>query len=195
MHYNKFTWKDHLIEFFNDWMGKETVVVDGQIVSEMSSILGASHNFDIIEEEQAVSFILVTKMDEGGSVFIDLYEEDKILYQNIPANLSSFSLKKRFRDKRQIEKLIDAFELEEAEKILLELIPQNNNDPELYYFLSRIYSVKEEKEKGFAYLVRALEINLEETQKILSDPMLAYLRLQADFDLLVEKFGLSKRRT
>lgn len=67
---------ENKIEFFNSMLGKETVKVNGEIVSTKSSISGAEHLFTISENNKMVDCKLVTGLSMNG-VAIDLYKDGK----------------------------------------------------------------------------------------------------------------------
>lgn len=67
---------DSKIELHNSWLGKETLIVDGQKVSEKHSITGASHRFTIRENGQEKQAQLSTKLTINGAIF-DLYVDNK----------------------------------------------------------------------------------------------------------------------
>ncbi len=72
---------DNKIEVFNSFLGKETVKVNGEIVSEIYSILGATHVFKIKENEQDVVCKLVIGFGFSG-VVIDLYKDEKPIIES-----------------------------------------------------------------------------------------------------------------
>ena len=67
---------DSKIELHNSLLGKETVIVDGQVISEKYSITGASHRFTIRENGQEKHAQLSTKLTINGAIF-DLYVDNK----------------------------------------------------------------------------------------------------------------------
>ncbi len=192
MQYGKVKVGEHLIEIFNDWTGKETVVLDGQIVSQASSVFGTSHSFDVEENNELIPYLLTTKLDQSTmAVTFDVLKEGKIIYDDIPLPYSLFTLKKRFSKKKEAEAHLNEFELEEALAKLKKVLKHSPNDPEVHLYLARIYSVQEATEKGFDHLRQSLDNNLIEPHKILQDPMLAFLRMQEGFTELLDEFGIS----
>jgi len=67
---------DSKIELFNTLLGKETIIVDGQVISEKYSITGANHRFTIRENGQDMQAQLSTKLTINGAIF-DLYVDNK----------------------------------------------------------------------------------------------------------------------
>jgi len=50
------------LTFDNTIWGKETVKLNGVVVSEKTSIWGSEHNFDVIEENKIVTYKVIIKM-------------------------------------------------------------------------------------------------------------------------------------
>ncbi len=80
---------DSKIELFNSWIGKETIIVDGQIISEKYSITGASHRFTIRENGQEKHAQLSTKLTINGAIF-DLYVDNKPVIEIPESNGSAY---------------------------------------------------------------------------------------------------------
>ena len=74
----------NIIELFNTILGKETVKVNGKIVSEKRSLKGTEHIFKINKN----TYRLTTGMNINGVVF-SLYENDKPIIE-IPKNKFAF---------------------------------------------------------------------------------------------------------
>ena len=64
------------IEIFNSYLGKETIKVNGEIVSEKSSITGATHTFKIVENDRKVDCKLILGYGANG-VVMDLYKDNE----------------------------------------------------------------------------------------------------------------------
>jgi hypothetical protein len=62
------------IEFFNSmWSGKETIKVDGEVVSAKHSFWGTSHYFQVIGPDgEPIDFELRTGMNNGFGVSVDI---------------------------------------------------------------------------------------------------------------------------
>jgi hypothetical protein len=67
---------DSIIEIHNSWQGKETILVDGQKVSEKNSMSGAYHSFTILDNGKEKLVELSTKLNLSG-VFFSLYVDKK----------------------------------------------------------------------------------------------------------------------
>ena len=72
---------DNKIEVFNSILGKETIKVNDEIVSEKYSMLGTEHLFKIKENEQDVDCKLITGFGFNGVVF-DLYKNEKPIIES-----------------------------------------------------------------------------------------------------------------
>ena len=59
-------------------------------------------------------------------------------------------------------------------------------DPEIWFHLACAYSVLENIEDGFSCLKKAVENKLDNTEMILTHGMLAFLRIQDEFDDFLE---------
>jgi len=63
------------IEIFNSYLGKETIMLNGKIVSEKNSIRGAKHIFKMLENDRQVSCKLNLGYGANG-VVMDLYVDN-----------------------------------------------------------------------------------------------------------------------
>ena len=61
---------DSVIEIHNSWQGKETIIVDGQKVSEKNSMSGAYHSFTILDngKEKLVELDLIEAKIQENSI-------------------------------------------------------------------------------------------------------------------------------
>jgi hypothetical protein len=82
---------DNKIEVFNSFLGKETIKVNGEIVSEIYSIFGASHIFKIKENDQDVVCKLIIGYGFNG-VVIDLYKDEKPIIESPKKGCLTFFL-------------------------------------------------------------------------------------------------------
>jgi len=65
-------YQNQKIEFYNTWLGKETIIVDGLIVSSKRSLLGAEHCFSIHHNGIVKQCSFNTSFGYGGIVY-DFY--------------------------------------------------------------------------------------------------------------------------
>lgn len=64
------------IEVFNSFIGRETIVLNGKVVSEKNSITGATHHFKMIENDQEVACKFIFGYGLNG-VVMSLYKDNK----------------------------------------------------------------------------------------------------------------------
>ncbi len=76
MKYTTLNLGENRIEIYNSLLGKETIKVNGKIVSEKYSIFGAKHKFKVIENGNEVNCKIDIGFGINGVVF-DLYKDDK----------------------------------------------------------------------------------------------------------------------
>jgi hypothetical protein len=72
---------ENKIEVFNSLLGRETIKVNGEIVSQKYSIFGAEHNFIIKENEESVEYKIDFGFGFNGVVF-DLYRNSKPIVES-----------------------------------------------------------------------------------------------------------------
>jgi hypothetical protein len=70
---------DAVIEIENSLMGKETILYNGEVVSEFSSVLGGTHRFEVIEKGETVRYEVRVSIKALLRVGFDIYRNDKIL--------------------------------------------------------------------------------------------------------------------
>lgn len=85
------------------------------------------------------------------------------------------------------------FELDGAEKDLLEAMKINSEDIDTHYTLASIYSLSENKDKAYYHLQQAVDLGMKNLEKINTDDALAFLRVQDDFDEF-KKSGFRQKR-
>lgn len=76
MKFTTITLGTNKIEVFNSFIGKETIVLNGKVVSEKNSITGATHHFKMIENEQEVACKFIFGYGANG-VVMSLYKDNK----------------------------------------------------------------------------------------------------------------------
>jgi len=67
---------EHKIELFNGVGGKETLKVDGRIVSQKRSITGTEHHFKIEENGTEIPYKFITGLNMNG-ISISLYKNNE----------------------------------------------------------------------------------------------------------------------
>jgi len=200
MYYKKLIANDTIIEFNNDWSGMETVTANGRVVSQKSSVRGTNHYFTVVENRRQVRYILTSKVDMLGQVYLDLRRNGQVVHKNVHLKRGSrkeYSRGPKVKPKRTyiprnnkakesgLVKMKE-YQLEEALedfKTALKIAP---NDPEIYFNLACIYSVLEKTADGFEALKNAKKHGFKDENAILTHDMLAYLRLNGAFEEFVE---------
>lgn len=181
MQYQKIVSGDTTIEFHNNWLGEETVIVKGQIVSKKSSVWGIDHSFTVLEKGKEVKFVLTTKVDANMQVLLDLRRNKKLVVNDLPVKYGSLPKSSNKAKQEGIQKL-KAYQLKEALEDFQKALKENDEDPEIYFHLACAYSVLEQPLEGFESLAKAVEHNLQNAEMILNHDMLAFLRLHDAFE-------------
>lgn len=68
--------EENTIEVYNSFLGKETIKVNNEIVSEKSSFFGAEHNFKLHEDGKNIDCRIKIGFSINGAVF-DFYKNNK----------------------------------------------------------------------------------------------------------------------
>lgn len=182
MHYKKLESGDTIIEFHNNWLGEETIIVNGQVVSKKSSIWGAHHHFTVIEDGHHIRYVLTTKVNGNMQVFVDLKRNGELIQQDVPVNYGGSPRKpKNVAKKKGMQELYD-YDLENAIKELNKALDVDGKDPEIHFYLACAYSVQENLPMAYEHIKKAVEKRLQDTEMILNHDMLAYLRLHKGFE-------------
>lgn len=182
MQYQKLTTGNIVIEFHNNWLGQETVIVNGQIVSKESSIWGTNHHFTIMENGHAVRYILTTKVNSNMQVLLDLRRNREIVQENVPVQFGSFPKKPQNKAKKQGLLKLKEFEVKKALAEFEKALDLEPKDPEIYFHMACAYSNLEKTKEGFESLKKAVENGLQDNEMILNHDMLAYLRMHEAFE-------------
>ena len=182
MQYKKFKTEHSIIEFHNNWLGAETVIINGQIVSKKSSWMGTEHHFSIIENGNSIRYVLITKVNANMNVFIDLHRNGKVIEENVPLPFGTKPKAPKNNSKINGIKLLTEYQVSDAIKELTKALDMDIEDPEIYFYLACAYSIEEQALKGFESLKKAIENKLQNTEMILEHEMLAYLRMHDEFE-------------
>ena len=186
MHYQKITVGRTIIEFYNNWLGEETVTVNGQAVSRKSSVWGTKHHFTVVEGGHNARYILTTRINGFGQVVLDLTKNGRLLQQNIPTRHGSRpsrpSPPKVNKAKKEGLLQLRNYELESAQEKFEEALEFDPKDGEIYFHLACIFSVQEKTKKGFDAISKSVELGLTNEDAIMTHDMLAFLRIHPAFD-------------
>ncbi len=195
MYYQQIIHGELLIEFTNSWTGEETVYLNSQVVSKKSSILGTSHYFETLEAGEVVRYILTSKLGGPLGVKLDLIKNGVIIQQDISVSLGVLPSKPAVEFKQKGLAKLQQYDLAEALQEFREAEKINPKDPEIYFHLACIFSLKENAADGLAYLQKSVEYNLQNRETILTHEMLAFLRIQPEFEAFKENgFTLDQKK-
>ncbi|HRF41913.1 MAG TPA: hypothetical protein PK198_24135 [Saprospiraceae bacterium] len=188
MHYIKLKSEGTVIEFHNNWLGEETVIVGGKKVSKKSSIMGANHYFTVIENGAPVNYVLTSKVLDLTmmNVGVDLIRNGQIVYANVPLSYGTKPKSPHEELKSKALAKLIAYEIHEALDLLKHAQQLDPEDYEIYFHLACAYSNLEDVENGYANLKLAVQHGMSDHEKILNHDMLAYLRLQDPFERFQE---------
>lgn len=186
MQYQKLKQGDTIIEFHNNWLGEETVIANGQIVSKQSSIWGTNHHFTIMEDGHPVKYVLTSKVNANMQVMLDLIRNGEPVQENVVVMWGSVPPRPENKYKKEGLKLLKEYDLEEAVEKFQRALELNVKDPETYFHLACAYSLLERTNDGFMALKNALTYGLKDVEMILNHDMLAFLRMQKEFETFIE---------
>ena len=182
MQYKKLKAGQTIIEFHNSWLGEETVMVNGQVVSKKSSLWGTHHYFSTIEEGHNIRYVLTTKVNANLQVLIDLRRNGQLIMENIAVNYGTIPKKPQNTAKKAGIVKLKEYDLELALVEFQKALDVDPSDPEIYFHMACAYSVLEETEKGFEAIKLAVKNNLMELDMIFKHDMLAFLRMNDAFE-------------
>ncbi|MEM8909346.1 MAG: tetratricopeptide repeat protein [Bacteroidota bacterium] len=182
MYYQKVTIGEVIIEFHNNWLGEETVIVNGQIVSKKSSVWGTNHYFTVVEDGHAMRYILTTRVDDHMQIVMDLSQNGKLLQESIPVKYGSKPKKPGAKAKKQGLAYLKEYDLDAALEAFTKALENNPKDPEVYFHMACAYSILEKTTQGFEALKNAIDYGLLDREMILNHDMLAFLRMHDAFE-------------
>jgi len=189
MQYKSLKVNNTFIEFHNSWLGEETVIANGQLVSRKSSIMGTHHPFTIQENGKPTRYVLTTKIDGALQVFIDLRRNGEMVFEDVLVPYRFKPKRPANTEKKVGVRKLREYDIEEAVEHLKKGLDIEPDDPEIYFHLACAYSILEKPEEGFTALQMAVAKGLSDTDAILSHDMLAFLRMQEAFpDFLARDF-------
>lgn len=176
------------IEIHNNWIGVQTVLLNGKVVSKKFSFSGTNHYFSILENGEAVEYILTTKISskkqrlKSNQILVDLRCKGEIIKEDVLIEFGTTPKKENNENKTIGIERLRRYEIETAIEALKSGLAFDGNDPEIYFYLACCYSLEEKTKAGFECIKKAVENNLNDTEMILNHEMLAYLRVQDGFD-------------
>ena len=75
----EFTIDNSTIQFSNNWMGNETILVNGTPVSKKFSIFGTTHYFNIVNNGVMENYSITTKLSFKNNLVISLFKNDELM--------------------------------------------------------------------------------------------------------------------
>jgi tetratricopeptide (TPR) repeat protein len=182
MQYRKIISGNTVIEFHNNWLGEETVIANGHLVSQKSSIMGTNHFFNVMENGDTVRFMLRTRINNNMAVVLDLKRNGILVAEDIPVSLSFGIGKSQNKLKKKGLIKLKEYDLDAALEDFIKALVEDPKDPEIFFHMACAYSVQEKAEEGFEALRNSVKNNLGDTEMILNHGMLAFLRMHPAFD-------------
>jgi len=182
MQYQKVVVGETVIEFHNNWLGVETVICNGKIVSKESSIWGTNHYFTEMADGHLARYILTTKVNESMQVMLDLSRNGELIQKDIPVIFGTKPKKPINKPKKLGLVKLNAYDLDDALAFFKMALDIDPKDPEVFFHMACAYSVLEETKEGFEALKLAKAHGLSETESILTHDMLAFIRMHSSFE-------------
>ncbi len=186
MQYQQLRCGNVVIEFHNNWLGEETVTVNGQVVSKKSSVWGIDHHFSLLEDGHNVRYVLTSKFAADLTVKLDLRRNGELIHHDVTLNLNIGGTPPQNAAKKKGLKLLREYDLDDALEqfeLALDMMPQ---DPEIHFHMACIYSLTEDSEKAYASLNKAVNFNLVDKEMIFKHDMLAFIRMDEHFQAFVD---------
>jgi len=187
VYYKKIETDRCIIVYEVNWLGMETISIEGQIVSKKFSLRGTSHNFFRHENNIKIAYTLTTKESskEKNQISISIIRNNKLIVDNILVN---YETKTKETNKSKIigTKYLDEYEIDLAIEEFSKALIVNREDPEIYFFLACCYSIQEKSERGFECIIAALEYKFDNIGLLLNHEMLAFLRVQEEFKDIIK---------
>ena len=181
----------YLIEVHINWLGVQSVVINGQIVSRKFSYAGTDHVFTLFEEGLDIPYVLTTKVSSkdfllrDDEILVDLRKDGELISGNLLIRFLAGD-RKRNKYKTLGIRLLNRYEIKKAIDALNKGLEIDSNDPEIYFYLACCYSLEEKKKKCFEHIKMAVENNLNDKDLILNHDMLAFIRVQKGFEEFIK---------
>lgn len=189
MWYHKFDIDNNVIVYSMSAFGPQIIEVNGKIIARKNqNKFPNTFILDIISNNEVCNQLrLVSKMDDNaGEILLDIYNNDNPIESNVKLQGG------KFRNKFKIEgisKLKD-FDLNQALTSLkkgLTIVPY---DSEIYFNLACVYSLQENIKDGVQSLELAIKYGFTDVNEIQTNDKLAYLRIQDEYEELLNKISL-----
>jgi hypothetical protein len=165
-----------------NWLGEETVIVNGQIVSKKYSVWGTNHFFTVMEDGRQTRYILTTRVDANMQVVIDLSKNGQLIEEGVSVPFGSRPASPHLKLKKEGLDLLKVYDLDDALEKFREALEIKPQDAEIYFHMACAYSVLEKPKEGFDAIKMAIEHSLQDQEEILNHDMLAFLRMHQAFE-------------
>lgn len=191
MESNKVKIENNVIEIHNNWVGKQTIIFNGQVVSKKFAFSGTDHYFTVFKDGKDVPYILTTKTSSkeqilrSDQMLIDLRCDGFLLEENLLIKFGVAQEKEKNKYKAEGLKFLSDYEIPNAISALHRGLEYDNKDPHIYFYLACCFSIAEQKEAGLRNLKMAIVHHLNDKELILNHEMLAYLRTQEEFNDII----------
>jgi tetratricopeptide (TPR) repeat protein len=195
MQYRKIICGETVIEFHNNWLGEETVIANGQLVSKKSSVYGTNHPFNVLEQGNQVRYVLRTRVNDNLAVVLDIKRNGTYIHEDLPVKFAFGTGIPQNKAKKNGLRKLNEYDLDEALDEFVVALETDPQDPEIYFHMACAYSIQEKTEEGFESLRKAVKNKLADTEMILNHDMLAFLRMHPAFeDFLHSGFSIYNKR-
>lgn len=162
------------------------MIVNGQIVSRKSSIMGTNHSFTVIENGVRARYVLNSRLSGMGGVLVDLLRNGRVLLSDVPVKYAIASRGGRNENKENGIAKLKSYEVQDALVEFENALKLDPDDPEIYFHMACAYSVLEKSLEAFECLRQAVEKGLKNTDAILTHDMLAWVRMNEGFEGFLE---------
>lgn len=186
MQYQQLRVGNVVIEFHNNWLGVETVIVNGQVVSKKSSVWGIDHHFSLLEDGHNVTYVVTSKVTAEMTVMLDLRRNGELVHHNVKLNFNIGGGAPKNYAKTKGLKLLNEYDLEAALEQFQQALAKMPNDPEIYFHMACTFSIMENIEEAYDNIKKAIENNLTDREMIFNHDMLAFLRMHDGFQSFVD---------
>ncbi len=179
---------NNIIEIGNNWVGVQTILFNGRIVSKKFSFSGTYHYFSIQDNGHEKKYTLTTKVSSkkyllrSNQILIDLRCDGTIIKEDLLIEFGTDQKREVNEKKGAGIKYLKEYQIKSAIKALNWGLEFDKNDPEIYFYLACCYSLEEKTKDAFECIKKAFENNLNDKEMILNHEMLAFIRIQDGFE-------------
>ena len=185
---NRIVLENITIEVFNNWIGVQSILINNKVVSKKFSMTGCEHQFKLMESGRIANYILTTRTSsktqilKTNQVLIDLTRNGKKIQQNLLLNIGKTIEQSNNHSKAEGIKYLYEYEIDEAINSFKQGLVKDSSDGEIYFLLACCYSIEEDSIEGIRHLELAIKNNFLDIELILNHEMLAYVRMQEEFE-------------